>query len=258
MQLRELLHAIIPYSLNKKLIKRKCGFNKQDQVLIKNQVALYPPSLDLKKVVDTEIDRSIAFLPYCAKPMGDNKCPANNSVCKRKNQKCIKISGSTCNVPCSLGKMIDVLKKHGFTKDQIFIIDSDSNLFPWLIKKKEEGYKYFLPGIGCPYGVGYALDYVGKKLGYKGCIIFLDDYDPNDKKNGVCRTIHDYLNMETTDKGKRTKINDGAIQLMENILAGKYERQNSVPIKSSQSVGSTFKHKFIRFFKQYHSNFQRT
>ena len=224
MQLRELLHAIIPYSLNKALVERRVGFNKQDKVLIKNQVALYPPSLDLKKIVTTELDQAIAFFPYCAKPTGDFKCPASDTFHGRKNQKCIKLSGGRCDVPCSVGKMVDVLKSHGFTKDRIFIIDSDSNLFPWLKKKKEEGYKYYFPGVGCHFGVGYALNYVRKELGYEGCIVLLDDYDPEDKKNGLCRSIYDHLNdvCDRRDKGKRTKINDKSIQLIEKILDGEY------------------------------------
>ena len=222
MQLRELLHAIIPYSLNKKLAERKCGFNKQDKVLIKNQVALYPPSLDLKKIVTTELDRTIAFLPYCARPLGDIKCPLSDPVYGRKHRKCIRLSGGRCDVPCSVGEMVDVLKRHGYTKDRIFIVDSDSNLFPWLEKKKEEGYKYVIPGVACYYGIGYALDFIGRKLGYKGCIVFLEDYDPEDKKHGLCRNVFDYLSMLKTDKGKRTKINDKSIQLIEKILDGEY------------------------------------
>lgn len=224
MQLRELLHAIIPYSLNKALVERRVGFNKQDKVLIKSQVALYPPSLDLKKVVTTELDRAVAFMPYCAKPTGDVECPVSSPIYVRKNQKCIRLSGGRCDVPCSVGKMVDVLKRHGFTNDRIFIIDSDSNLFPWLKKKREEGYKYYLPGVGCYYGVGCSLEYCGKNLGFEGCIVFLEDYDPEDKKHGLCRSMSDHLNEDKTlkDKGKRTKINDKSIQLIEKILDGEY------------------------------------
>lgn len=229
MQLRELLHAIIPYSLNKALVERRVGFNKQDKVLIKSQVALYPPSLDLNKVVTTELDRTIAFLPYCARPMGDVECPLSNHIRGRKHQKCIRLSGGRCDATCSVGKMVDVLKRHGFTKDRIFIIDSDSNLFPWLKKKREEGYKYFIPGVACSYGVGYALDLICKELGYGGCIVFLEDYDPKDKKNGLCRSIYDYLNddCDGRDKGKRTKISDKSIQLIEKILDGEYHKGNA-------------------------------
>jgi hypothetical protein len=117
--------------------------------------------------------------------------------------------------------MIDVLKKYGFTKDRIFIIDSDSNLFPWLEKKKAEGYKYFLPGIGCHYGVAYALKYVQSEIGLEGCIIFLQDQDPFDKEHGVCKSFFDYNNMEKADKGKRTMISNESIKIIENILSGK-------------------------------------
>lgn len=182
-----------------------------------------------------ERDKAIAFLPYCAKPKGDYTCPVSDSVNERKNQKCLKLDGGKCRVPCTLGNMVDVLKKHGFTKDRVFIIDKDSNLFPWLIQKREEGYKYFFPGVGCYYGVGYALNYVVEKLGYQGgCIVFLDDYVPGDKKNGVCRSINDYLNMEKSDKGKRTKITDKSVYLVDDLLTSKksYRNFDNIPEKS--------------------------
>jgi hypothetical protein len=50
--------------------------------------------------------------------------------------------------------------------------------------------------------IGYALDFIGRELGYKECIVLLDDYDPEDKKHGLCRSVFDYLNMDTTDRGK--------------------------------------------------------
>jgi hypothetical protein len=221
-EFKELLYASMPYSLNQYLVKRKCCFSEQDKILRDSRLVIYPPTLDIKEIVTNELDKAIAFLPYCAKPLGDKGCPVSDSVYARKNQKCLKLDGK-CNVPCSLGNMIDVLKKHGYTKDRIFIIDSESNLFPWLKKKRKEGYKYFFPGVGCYYGVGYALNRVEKELGFTGCIAFLDDYDPNDKKNGVCRGIHDYMNMDTKDKGKRTRISDESIRLIEKILSGEYE-----------------------------------
>ena len=181
-QIKEFLYSLLPYSLKQNIVKFKCGVNKQAELLRDSHIAIYPPSLDFKKVVNTELDRSIAFLPYCTKPMGNLECPAADSVYNRKNQNCIKLSGGECNISCSLGKMVDVLKKYGYTKDRIFIIDRDSNLFPWLKQKKEEGYKYFFPGVGCYYGVGYALDYIEKELGYTGCIVFLDDYKKGTKK----------------------------------------------------------------------------
>ena len=219
MKIKELLHAIMPYSLKKFLVTRQVGFNKQDKILIDSRIALYPPTFDLRKVVD-KIDKSVAFLPYCAKAKGE--CPLSNGIHGRKNQKCIRLSGGRCKVQCSLGKMVDVLKAHGYGKDQIFIIDSDSNLFPWLKKKKEEGYKYVFPGVACYYGVGYALNFIGKELGYEGCIVLLDDYNPEDKKYGLCRSFFNYLNMNKMDKGNKTKICNKSIKLIEKILNGEY------------------------------------
>jgi hypothetical protein len=231
---------LIPYSINKKLVERKCRLSKGNQFLKDSNAAMYPPDLNINKMVD-EIDKAIAFLPYCAKPKDDYECPVSDSINERKNQKCLKLDGYKCKVPCTLGNMADVLLKHGFTKDRVFIIDKDSNLFPWLIKKREEGYKYFFPGVGCYYGVGYALDYVVEKLGYQGCVVFLDDYIPGDKKTGVCRSINDYMSMEKSDKGKKTKINEESVQLVDKLLTGKKQSNNFDDIsydKSSQCKNS--------------------
>ncbi len=241
LSIKEVVHALTPYSINKFLIERKCKINRQEIIPKNRSLAVYPPSLDINKVIEEEIDKCIAFLPYCAKPMENLTCPASNNQDGRKNQKCLKLDGVKCKVPCSLGKMVDVLKQKGFTKDRIFIIDSDSNLFPWLIQKRKEGYKYFIPGIGCHYGVKYALDYVEKKLGFKGCIIFIEDYNPNDPKNGVCKTPSDYLNMEHGDKGKRTKIPDEAISLMERVLEGSISKESRYYPEQSQNQNSTHK-----------------
>ncbi|APH39095.1 hypothetical protein BHR79_06085 [Methanohalophilus halophilus] len=217
---RELVYALTPYSISKFMVARKCGLNRQKTIPKNPNVAVYPPSMDINRVVEKELDKCVSFLPYCAKPLGENCCPLNTPSDGRKSQDCLKLNGKKCNIPCSLGKMIDVLKEHEFTSDRIFIIDSDSNLFPWLKQKKEEGYRYFMPGVGCPYGVNYALDHVEKDLGFTGCVIFIEDYDPSDPKNGVCRNPSDYLNMEYGDKGKKTQIPDNAIKLMSQIFDG--------------------------------------
>jgi hypothetical protein len=225
---KEYLYALLPYPIHKKIVGHKCELSKQNKQLVDNHLAFYPHSLDINKIVKEDIDKCVSFLPYCAKPMGEHECPAVDKVHKRKNQKCIKVSGGDCSVPCSLGDMVDVLKKHGFTKNQIFIIDRDSNLFPWLVQKRKEGYEYFMPGVGCKYGVSYAIDLVGKKLGYKGCIAFVDDYCQTDPKNGVCKCMSDYMGMEGLDKGKRTKMHEGTIILMDQILSGKYSTSEEI------------------------------
>lgn len=134
--------------MNKALLKRKFKCNDVSATLRDSRVIIYPPTLDLKKVVTTELDKTVAFLPYCTKPL-DFHCPVSDPAYGRKVKKCLKVSGGECSVPCSLGKMVDVLKRHGYTEDQNFIIDSDSNLFPRLKEKKEEGYRYVIPGVGC-------------------------------------------------------------------------------------------------------------
>lgn len=234
--LRDLLYAITPYSIHEKIVGKKCKFSKQDKQLVDSNLALYPHTLDINKVVTEDIDKCISFLPYCAKPTGEHECPVSNKEQKRKNQHCVKLSNGKCTVPCSLGDMVDVLKKYGFTKNQIFIIDSDSNLFPWLVQKRKEGYEYFMPGVGCKYGVSYAIDLVGKKLGYKGCIAFVDDYCPTDPKNGVCKCMSDYMGMEGLDKGKRTKVHENTIILMDQILSGNYSSPEEIMHRSHNTT----------------------
>jgi hypothetical protein len=217
----ERIHSFLPYSVNKKLIEKRLGSIHVNNSLMTYNIAISSPYIDLKDIVENELDKCVAFLPYCSKPLGNLACPLSINSSSRKNGICLKLEDKRCNVPCSLGEMIDVLKKYGFTKDRIFIIDSDSNLFPWLEKKKAEGYKYFLPGIGCHYGVAYALKYVQSEIGLEGCIIFLQDQDPFDKEHGVCKSFFDYNNMEKADKGKRTMISNESIKIIENILSGK-------------------------------------
>ncbi|WP_242492607.1 hypothetical protein [Methanolobus psychrotolerans] len=219
----ERLYSLIPYSLNRRLIENRLSPIPVNDQLLSWSVAISSPSVDLQKIVADELDSCISFLPYCAKPSGNSICPMSDKRNSRKNRKCLKLDGKNCNVPCSLGDMVDLLKKKGFTKDRIFIIDSDSNLFPWLEQKKSEGYNYFLPGVGCHYGVSYALKYVQKKIGLEGCIIFLQDYNPLDKDHGVCRSIFDYNSMEKIDRGKRTKIGSESLKIIEYILSGEVD-----------------------------------
>ncbi|WP_340818549.1 hypothetical protein [Methanolobus sp. WCC4] len=205
------------------MIEKRLSFNQANRDLLCSAVALSTPSLDIQRIVDDELDSCVSFIPYCAKPSVNYVCPVSDNVMIRKNRKCLKLEGKKCNVPCSLGRLVDLLMAKGFTKDRIFIIDSDSNLFPWLEMKKREGYNYFLPGVGCHYGVGYALKYIQKEIGLEGCMIFLKDQDPLDKGHGVCKNIFDYNNMERTDKGKRTKIDDESLKIIEDILSGKLD-----------------------------------
>lgn len=216
----ERLYSFIPYSVNKRLIENKLSSDNINKHLLSYNVAISSPSIDLTKIVDDELDSCVSFLPYCAKPLGNSVCPVSGKGSSRKNKLCLKLEGKKCNVPCSLGDTISILTKYGFTKDRIFIIDSDSNLFPWLEEKKSEGYNYFLPGVGCHYGVSYALKYVQKKIGLEGCVVFLQDQDPLDKVHGVCKSIFDYNSMEKTDKGKRTKISNESLEIIECILSG--------------------------------------
>lgn len=199
------------------------SYDRVNRNLLASHVAISSPSIDLKKIVNDELDSCVSFIPYCAKPYGDYVCPVSEKGKLRKNRQCLKLEDKVCNVPCSLGDIVTIMKNRGFTKERIFIIDSDSNLFPWLKKKKSEGYKYFLPGIGCHYGVGYALRYVQKEIGMEGCIVFLQDYDPLDGKDGVCKSIFDYNNMEKVDKGKKTKIGQESISVIEKILSGELD-----------------------------------
>jgi hypothetical protein len=217
-----LLYSLQPYSWIMSDVKKKMEFDKIDPILKKGNIALYPHSLNVKNVIK-ELDKTVAFIPYCAKPMEVNQtCPTSNQIKGRKNQKCLCLSDEKCSIVCSVGKMITMLKTHGFTNDQIFICDNDSNLLKWLKQKREAGYKHIFPGVACFYGIGCALKTIGEKLGYDGCIILLEDYHHNDKKNGVCRNLTNYLSMEKYDKMNKTRINNESIVLTDYLLSGKF------------------------------------
>lgn len=171
----------LPYRLIKAYIERKTNTSAG--------IALYPTTLSVDDML-SNIDKCISFIPYCAKPV---QCPEG-----RKTQECRKLRRQKCGLECSVGEMITELHFIGMKSEQIFIIDCDDNLFTWLKCRREEGYEYFLPGIGCHYGVAYALNYIHKKMGYSGVVMFLE--------GDTCRCKVDYDGMEGMDKGKKTRV----------------------------------------------------
>lgn len=197
MNTNELFYAVIPHSLNNKLVEKRV----QPEYL--KPLGIYPKKI---KISSIPLDKCISFMPYCAKP--DN-CPMNKNN-GRKNQDCLKLDGKKCKVDCSIHDTLDVLMKNGFTKDRIFIIDSDPKLFEWLKQKKNEGYEYYFAGIGCRYSVNYALNIV-KKIGFKGGLISFVDGDD-------CKCMKDYLGMENGDKGRHTYISQESIKKLEYIF----------------------------------------
>jgi hypothetical protein len=123
--------------------------------------------------------------------------------------------GKECNIKCSIKETINVLFDNGFTSDRIFIIDRDSNLFPWLEQKHLQGYNYFFAGFGCYYGVAYALSIV-MKIGFKGGLAGFVE-------GNYCRTMKDYMGMEEGDKGRNTEITPQSIESLKKAFSYKIE-----------------------------------
>ena len=182
--IEEELMGMIPYPLLKEYIE-----NKTNPV---NNIAVYPESLSINTILN-DIEHCIAWIPYCSKP---KSCAG-----MRKTQECRVLQGYDCKqlYKCSIGNLINELYDIGMKTDQIFIIDCDDNLFSWIKQKKEEGYKYFLPGVGCHYGVAYALRYIHEELGFSGVVVYLE--------GNTCTCKEDYDGMEGEDKGKESFIN---------------------------------------------------
>lgn len=142
---------------------------------------------DLEERPDTVLSKSVAFAPYCCKPLD---CPAG-----RKNQNCLRFDNSCNRNDCTIGLLIDKLN---VPSHRFFIIDKDEHLVSWLEKKREEGYCHYYPGCGCEYGYHKVKDYIHDTLGYSGIPIFIC--------GDVCDREDEYQSMETGDTGRVTHI----------------------------------------------------
>lgn len=130
-----------------------------------------------------DIDKSVAFAPYCCKPLD---CPAG-----RKNQLCYRYTGTCDRKDCTIGLLIDKLN---IPHDRFFIIDRDEYLVKWLKQKWDEGYRYYYPGCGCLYGY----EKVKPVIDFDGVAILI--------QGEVCQKEEEYHDMENRDSGKQTYI----------------------------------------------------
>jgi hypothetical protein len=193
-------------------IIKELGIRLLDQRLVDSDLVPYPPTLQVERLA-SEVSRSLAYVPYCAKPIN---CPTNRKTSCRKNKDCLKISEDHCGVDCSIKGLVGVLRKHGFTQDQMFIVDSDRNLLKWLRTKRRMGYRHLVPGVGCKYAISYALEFIGGNMGYDGLIIFLS--------GDICNNMRDYSEMEKGDKKKHTQVKSASVALLDSILSGRFPK----------------------------------
>lgn len=163
------LFSFLPQAIQEKAAQKKVG---GDDV---THLALYPPEFNIE---DMDLSKTIAFLPYCCKPQG---CPADDN---RKSEYCNLKIGEQCDYGnmCDVGRWIKVLERAGIKTHNIFIIDSDDNLFNWLKFKREARYKYVV-GFGCTFSILYAIDYVFDTLGFKGVVGYI--------QGDTCSTIRE-------------------------------------------------------------------
>jgi hypothetical protein len=139
---------------------------------VKVELMPHPTPLELNRLA-TEFDKSLAYIPYWLKP---KNCPTNDAITGKKNRNCLQISGSKCNEECSIKKLVKTLEKYGIKKEQLFVIDGDASLLDWLKGKTEQDCNHLNPGIRSRYAVSYALDFVGKTMGYDGLILVLEGH----------------------------------------------------------------------------------
>ena len=132
--------------------------------------------------------KPLAFMPYCSKPFS---CP----IGERQNQRCLLLEGKECEEDCSVAEGIMFALNSGVNINDVFIIDKDEYLFSWLKKKADEGYNFFVIGVGCEFAINYAWDYV-RSLGFSGNVCKL--------RGDVCNKSDDYEAMEEKDIGKKT------------------------------------------------------
>ena len=189
-------YGFILASLSERLQFDKLDFNMRSMGLV-----TVPPDFDLRKFSE---EKSIGFMPYCCKPFD---CPMN-ATHGRKSQACLALEEKKCDHPkCSIERFVRIADKLGI--QDYMIIDSDPNLFKWLAEKKDEGYKHVI-GVACEFAVSYALEVIHVQLGYDGLIVLIN----GDK----CKNKEEYAEMDSTDRGRLTFIDEWTISTLEEII----------------------------------------
>lgn len=187
LNISRLIHSVMPENLLIFDIDRKV-----EKIKNNSNIFVAPDNNALPRIL-RDGKHMVAFIPYCTKPFD---CPMNRNG-SRKNRDCLLLNGEKCQKNCSIKHFVYLIRRFGISNNDIFIIDSDDNLFDWLVRKSNQGNRFFI-GAGCPYGVSYSLDYIIRDIGMQGIGIKLG--------GDVCSSMTDYYNMEHSDKGKHTYI----------------------------------------------------
>ncbi|HEX9907419.1 MAG TPA: DUF116 domain-containing protein [Thermoplasmata archaeon] len=158
-----------------------------------------PVEFDPKRFAD---ERSVGFAPYCSKPFD---CPLNATL-GRKSNSCQAVDDKCEHHSCSINRFIKIAHKLGI--QEFYVIETDSGLFRWLAKKREEGYKHVV-GVACEFAVSYALEVIHGQLGFDGYIVVIN----GDK----CKTKVDYSESDISDRGRLTFVDEWTLAALEEI-----------------------------------------
>lgn len=188
-----------PYAFILESLVERLEMDKVDRRLTSVGIIPVPPDFDMNTLQD---GKTVAFLPYCSKPFD---CPSNMDF-GRKCNKCQGIEGQCDHISCSVGRFIQVVKKFGVK--EFHIIDSDSGLFEWLAKKKDEGFTHVV-GVACEFAVSYALEVIHGQLGFDGIIVTIN----GDK----CKTKEEYAESDAADRDRITFVDDWTISTLEEL-----------------------------------------
>ncbi len=188
-----------PYAFILESLVERLEMDRVDRRLTSVGIIPVPPDLDVRTLAD---GKSVAFLPYCSTPFD---CPSNAEY-GRKCNKCQAVEGLCDHLSCSVGRFIQVVKKFGVK--QFHIIDTDSGLFEWLAKKREEGYTHVF-GVACEFAVSYALEVIHGQLGFDGLIVTIN----GDK----CKTKEEYAESDASDRDRITFVDEWTISTIEEI-----------------------------------------
>lgn len=189
-----------PYAFILESLSERLETGKSDKAL--NSVGLIPApaNFDPKQIV---AGQTVAFVPYCCKPFD---CPSNEQS-GRKSNTCQAVADKCEHTACSINAFVKITKKLGIK--EFFVINADSDLIKWLVKKHEEGYTHAI-GAACEFAVSYALEVIHGQIGFDGLIVLIN----GDK----CKTKTDYSESDTSDRGRLTFIDEWTLVALDEIV----------------------------------------
>ncbi len=190
-----------PYAFILESLSERLDLRKVDPRLSSVGIIPVPTDFDMRKFSE---EKSLAFVPYCSKPFD---CPLNSEH-GRKSNICQATYDKCDHQSCTIGHLIKVAKKLGI--QEFHVIATDTGLFEWLAKKREEGYQHVI-GVACEYAVSYALEVIHAQLGYDGLILTIT----GDK----CKTKEEYSESDAADRDRLTFIDEWTISTLEELAA---------------------------------------